>query len=246
MKKLIAIGLCAAFLAGCDCIGGGAGKTALVTEKDNYSYAIGANFGMQAHGQLVARDSIDLDLDAFFQGFKDRYFQDSTKYLLNDSAVLAVLNDFSQKLQQKKISKDSAIAAKNLADQEAFLAQNKTAEGVITTESGLQYKVITEGKGEIPTDSSIVTVHYAGKLLDGKEFDSSIKRGQPAEFPVKAVIPGWTELLKTMKVGGKVEAWIPSNLAYGPNGRQPLIPGNSLLVFEVELLGVKAPAAPAK
>ena len=135
MKKWIALGLCAAFLAGCNEIGD---KSALVTEKDNYSYALGANFGMQAHGQLVARDSIELDLNAFFRGFKDRYYQDSSKYLLNDSAVIAVLNEFSQKLQHKKIAKDSAVAAQNLADQEAFLAKNKTAEGVVTTESGLQ------------------------------------------------------------------------------------------------------------
>ena len=123
----------------------------------------------------------------------------------------------------------------------AFLAKNKTAEGVVVTESGLQYKVITEGKGESPNDSSTVSVHYTGKLLDGSEFDSSVKRGQPAEFPVRAVIPGWTELLKLMKTGEKVVAWIPSELAYGTYGRPPLIPGNSVLEFEVELLSVNAP-----
>ena len=244
MKKLIALGLCAAFLAGCNEFGA-SNKTALVTEKDKVSYALGADFGTQAHFQLVQRDSVDLDLAVFLQAFTERYKEDSAKFLMNDSLIYATLNEFSQKLQQQKLEKDSIASLKNVEEEQAFLAKNKTAEGVITTASGLQYKVLAEGKGETPNDSSIVSVHYVGSLLNGNEFDSSIKRGQPAEFPVGAVIPGWTELLKFMKVGEKVQAWIPSALGYGPRGRQPMIPGNSLLVFEVELLGVKAPAAPA-
>ncbi len=240
MKKLIALGLCAAFLAGCNELGASR-KTSLVTEKEKVSYALGSIFGMQAHAQLVARDSIDLDLNVFKQAFVEHYNQDSAKYLLSDSAVKAVLNDFSANLQAERQKKDSIASAKTLEEGLAFLAKNKTAEGVIVTESGLQYKVITEGKGESPNDSSTVSVHYTGKLLDGSEFDSSVKRGQPAEFPVRAVIPGWTELLKLMKVGGKVVAWIPSELAYGTYGRPPMIPGNSVLEFEVELLSVKAP-----
>lgn len=240
MKKLIALGLCAAFLAGCNELGASR-KTSLVTEKEKVSYALGSIFGMQAHALLVARDSIDLDLNVFKQAFVEHYNQDSAKYLLSDSAVKAVLNDFSANLQAERQKKDSIASAKTLEEGLAFLAKNKTAEGVIVTESGLQYKVITEGKGESPNDSSTVSVHYTGKLLDGSEFDSSVKRGQPAEFPVRAVIPGWTELLKLMKVGGKVVAWIPSELAYGTYGRPPMIPGNSVLEFEVELLSVKAP-----
>lgn len=244
MKKWIVLGLSFALFVGCDEMNSTVGKKSLVTEKDRYSYAIGANFGEQAYNQMVARDSIDLDMNAFYQGFKDRYAHNSSAYLMNDSTVMVVLNEFSMKLMQQKMTKDSIASAKNLAEQEAFLAKNKAAEGVVTTESGLQYKVIAEGSGETPADTSIVSVHYTGKLLDGKEFDSSVKRGQPAEFPVKAVIPGWTELLKLMKVGGKVQAWIPSQLGYGPNGR-PGIPGNSLLEFEVELLGIKKVEAPA-
>ncbi len=240
MKKLIAIGLCAAFLAGCNEIGASR-KTSLVTEKEKVSYALGSIFGTQAHAQLVARDSIDLDLEVFKQAFVDHYGKDSAKYLLSDSAVKAVLNDFSANLQAERKKKDSIASAKTLEEGLAFLAKNKTAEGVVVTESGLQYKVITEGKGESPNDSSTVSVHYTGKLLDGSEFDSSVKRGQPAEFPVRAVIPGWTELLKLMKTGEKVVAWIPSELAYGTYGRPPLIPGNSVLEFEVELLSVNAP-----
>lgn len=245
MKKLIVLGLCAAFLAGCNEIGLFR-KTVLVTEKEKISYALGSIFGMQAHAQLVARDSIDLDLEVFKQAFVEHYNQDSAKYLLSDSALKAVLNDFSANLQAEHRKKDSIANAKTLEEGVAFLAKNKTAEGVVVTESGLQYKVITEGNGESPNDSSTVSVHYTGKLLNGSEFDSSIKRGQPAEFPVRAVIPGWTELLKLMKTGGKVVAWIPSELAYGTYGRPPMIPGNSVLEFEVELLGVKAPDSAKK
>ena len=115
----------------------------------------------------------------------------------------------------------------------------------MTTESGLQYKVITEGTGATPADGDIVKVHYTGTLLDGTKFDSSVDRGEPLEFPIGAVIPGWTEMLKLMKVGGKVTAWIPSDLAYGPRGRGPQIPGNSALVFEMELIDTHAADAPA-
>lgn len=245
MKKLIALGLCAAFFVGCNEIGS-ARKTSLVTEKEKVSYALGSIFGMQAHAQLVARDSIDLDLEVFKQAFVEHYNQDSAKYLLSDSLVKVVLNDFSANIQAERKKKDSIANAKTLEEGIAFLSKNKTGEGVVVTASGLQYKVIAEGTGETPNDSSTVSVHYTGKLLDGSEFDSSVKRGQPAEFPVRAVIPGWTELLKLMKVGGKVVAWIPSELAYGTYGRPPMIPGNSVLEFEVELLSVKAPDSAKK
>jgi len=248
LKLLLSIGLSSILLFGCNEMGKPAAKTALVTEKDNYSYALGASFGQQARALLIQRDSIDLDYAVFMQAFSERFEQDSAKLLMSDSALFAVLNDFSMKRQQEKVKKDSLAAEKNLQEQKAFLEKNKSEGGVITTASGLQYLVIIEGKGEVPKDEDLVSVHYTGTLLDGTEFDSSIKRGAPAEFPLNAVIPGWTELLKVMKVGSKVKAWIPSDLAYGPRGRQ-VIPGNSLLVFEMELLGVKAAtqtAAPAK
>ena len=248
LKLLLSIGLSSILLFGCNEMGKPAAKTALVTEKDNYSYALGASFGQQARALLIQRDSIDLDYAVFMQAFTERFEQDSAKLLMTDSALFAVLNDFSMKRQQEKVQKDSLAAEKNLQEQKAFLEKNKSEAGVITTASGLQYLVIIEGKGELPKDEDLVSVHYTGTLLDGTEFDSSIKRGAPAEFPLNAVIPGWTELLKVMKVGSKVKAWIPSDLAYGPRGRQ-VIPGNSLLVFEMELLGVKAAtqtAAPAK
>lgn len=244
-KMLIAAGAIALLLTGCEqfCQGPKT-KTALVTEKDKYSYALGAHFGNQAHFQLVTRDSIDLDIDLFIQAFKERYMEDSAKFLMNDSVIFQTLTDLSQARQAEKVKKDSIAAETNKAAGEAFLAANKSAEGVVTTASGLQYKVITEGTGAVPGDSDVVKVHYTGTLLDGTKFDSSIDRGEPLEFPINAVIPGWTEMLKLMKVGGKVTAWIPSDLAYGPRGRGAQIPGNSMLIFEMELIDTHAANAP--
>ena len=245
-KMIVAAGAFALLLTGCDQLcQTNTAKKDLVTDKDKYSYALGAHFGTQAHFQLVTRDSIDLDIDLFIQAFKERYNEDSAAYLMNDSTIFETLQKLSQDRQAEKVKKDSIAAEANKAAGEAFLASNKTAEGVVTTESGLQYKVITEGTGATPGDSDIVKVHYTGTLLDGTKFDSSIDRGQPLEFPINAVIPGWTEMLKLMKVGGKVTAWIPSDLAYGPHGRGPQIPGNSLLVFEMELIDTHAANAPA-
>ncbi|WP_290745455.1 FKBP-type peptidyl-prolyl cis-trans isomerase, partial [Fibrobacter sp. UBA4309] len=245
-KMIVAAGVVAMLMTGCDQFcQGPAVKKNLVTDKEKYSYALGAHFGTQAHFQLVTRDSIDLDIDLFIQAFKERYNEDSAAFLMNDSTIFETLQKLSADRQAEKVKKDSIAAEANKAAGEAFLASNKTAEGVITTESGLQYKVITEGTGATPSDSDIVKVDYTGTLLDGTKFDSSVDRGQPLEFPINAVIPGWTEMLKLMKVGGKVTAWIPSDLAYGPHGRGPQIPGNSLLVFEMELIDTHAPGAPA-
>ena len=247
-KLIIAAGAVALLMTGCDqlCPSKTASvKKELVTEKDKYSYALGAHFGNQAHFQLVTRDSIDLDIDLFIQAFKERYNEDSASYLMNDSIIFQTLNDLSQARAAEKAKKDSLAAEANKAAGAAFLEKNKTVEGVVTTESGLQYKVITEGTGATPADGDIVKVHYTGTLLDGTKFDSSIDRGQPLEFPIGAVIPGWTEMLKLMKVGEKVTAWIPSDLAYGPHGRGPQIPGNSLLVFEMELIDTHPAEQPA-
>ncbi|MCF0216975.1 MAG: FKBP-type peptidyl-prolyl cis-trans isomerase [Fibrobacteraceae bacterium] len=246
-KLLVLAGAMAMLMTGCDQFCPAAKtKSALVTEKDSVSYALGSHFGNQAHFQLVTRDSIDLDLDLFIQAFKERYNDDSAKFMMNDSVIFETLTNLSQKRQMEKVRKDSIAAEANKAEGVAFLEKNKTAEGVVTTASGLQYKVITEGTGAVPGDSDIVKVHYTGTLLNGTKFDSSIDRGQPLEFPINAVIPGWTEMLKLMKVGGKVTAWIPSDLAYGPHGRGPQIPGNSLLVFEMELIDTRAENAPAE
>ncbi len=243
-RKLLGLAaLCSLMLLGCNELGAPAAKKTLTTDKDKYSYAFGAFFGMQANQQLVARDSIDMDLDVFIQAFKERYNNDSAKFLMNDSTIFATLNEFSMKQQAEKAKKDSIAAEKSLTEQKDFLEKNKSAEGVVVTPTGLQYTVLQEGTGVAPGDSDIVSVHYVGTLLNGNEFDNSVKRGTPLEFPVTAVIPGWTEMLKLMKVGSKVKAWIPSELGYGALGRMPMIPGNSLLIFEMELLDTKAPEA---
>jgi FKBP-type peptidyl-prolyl cis-trans isomerase len=141
-------------------------------------------------------------------------------------------------------AEQKAAADKNLADGEAFLKENATKEGVVTTESGLQYKIVTAGDGPKPGAGDVVKVHYRGTLLDGTEFDSSYKRGEPVTFPVGGVIPGWVEALQLMPVGSKWELYIPSGLAYGPGGAGNQIGPNSTLKFEVELLSIEPKEAP--
>jgi FKBP-type peptidyl-prolyl cis-trans isomerase FklB len=140
---------------------------------------------------------------------------------------------------EKQAERTKQLAEKNKKEGEAFLAANKTKEGIKTLPSGLQYKVIKEGTGKTPTAEDTVVTNYRGTLTDGTEFDSSYKRGQPATFPVKGVIPGWTEALQLMKEGSKWELFIPSNLAYGEQGAGGVIGPNAALIFEIELISVK-------
>ena len=195
--------------------------------KDKASYSIGLNFGFN-----FQRQNVDLNTDAFAAGFKDA--MSGRKPLMSEQEVRDTLIAFESDLQQKQ----TAAGKKNAADGEKFLTDNKSKEGVKATASGLQYKVVKEGSGVQPKPSDTVTVNYRGTLVDGTEFDSSYKRGQPASFPVGGVIPGWTEALQLMKVGSKYQLFIPAKLAYGEQGR-PGIPPNSLLIFEVELMDVK-------
>jgi FKBP-type peptidyl-prolyl cis-trans isomerase FklB len=141
--------------------------------------------------------------------------------------------------QKEVMAKQAEVAKKNKAEGEAFLAENKKKEGVKTTPSGLQYKVIKPGKGKKPKSSDTVTVNYRGTLIDGTEFDSSYKRGQPATFQVSGVIPGWTEALQLMEEGAKWQLFIPSNLAYGERGAGGVIGPNATLIFEVELISIQ-------
>jgi FKBP-type peptidyl-prolyl cis-trans isomerase len=142
--------------------------------------------------------------------------------------------EHSERMQAQQ----NELATKNRADSEAFLARNATEADVVRTESGLQYKVLSAGEGPKPTADDTVTVHYRGTLIDGREFDSSYKRGEPATFPVSGVIPGWVEALQLMPVGSKWMLYIPADLAYGPGGAGGLIGPNSALIFEVELLSI--------
>ncbi len=208
----------------------------LSDEKSRASYAIGMTLGHNWQQQ-----GIDVDLDLVLRGLKDEQSGGAT--LLSQQEMQATLKAFQQSLMAKQMEKRKEQAAKNKADGEAFLAANKNNPGVIALPDGLQYLVITNGTGAMPAASDIVTVNYRGTLLDGTEFDSSYKRGQPASFPVGGVIPGWTEALQKMTVGAKWKIFIPSELAYKEQGTRGIAP-NSTLIFEVELLDTKASVAP--
>ncbi|MGE5809723.1 MAG: FKBP-type peptidyl-prolyl cis-trans isomerase [Nitrospirota bacterium] len=209
----------------------GGEKTELKTDKDKLSYALGADMGSN-----LKKFEIDIDADLYVKGMKDAL---SGNVLLTDQEIRTLIMALQKDVQTKQQEKMKAQAEKNKKDGEAFLAENKKKEGVKTLPSGLQYKVITEGKGASPKATDTVTVHYKGTLTDGTEFDSSYKRNAPATFPVNGVIKGWTEALQLMKEGSKWQLFIPANLAYGESGR-PGIPPNSVLIFDVELLKVGA------
>ena len=206
----------------------------LKDQNDKASYSIGLNIGF-----TLKRQNLDLNADAFMAGFKDS--MSGRKPLLTEQEVKDTMMAFEKDMQQKQ----EAAGQKSAAEGEKFLAENKTKEGVKTTASGLQYKVIKEGTGAQPKANDTVTVNYRGTLIDGTEFDSSYKRGQPATFPVSGVIKGWTEALQLMKSGSKYQRFIPASLAYGDRGAGRDIAPNSTLIFEVELLDVKPPAGGA-
>ena len=201
----------------------------LKTTKQKYSYAIGFQIGTG-----LKRDNADVDVEAIRQGIQDVLSGSKTKVSMEDmqAAVLEM-----QKTQQA--ARDAqGEKAKKAGDK--FLADNKKKKGVKTLKSGIQYKVIKEGKGAKPTASDSVVAHYKGTLIDGTEFDSSYKRGQPATFGVGQVIKGWQEILPLMPAGSKWQVFIPSDLAYGPRGAGANIGPNETLVFDIELLEVKS------
>lgn len=205
-------------------------KVKLDTDTKKASYAIG-----QQIGSNLKQQNIDFDADAMLAALKDA--SQGKNQLTKEEMQQAMM-----KLQEGAMKKQQEVAEANKKLAQEFLDKNKTQPGVKVTASGLQYIVEKEGTGKTPTPEDTVKCHYKGTLTNGEQFDSSYDRGQPAEFPVKGVIPGWTEALQLMKVGGKMKLFIPPELAYGASGR-PGIPPNSVLVFEVELLDiVKAPA----
>ncbi len=229
MKTVAAI-LLVVVLAGCS----GDKKVELKTQKDKVSYAIGMNIG-----ESMAKDSLDLDYAALLQGIKDASL-DSSKRLMNIAEVGKTLMTWQQDMQKKRMEKQHVLAEKNREEGEKFLAENKKEPGVVTLPSGLQYKVITQGKGPRPRMDQVVTANYVGTLINGQEFDSSLKHGRPAEFAVNGVIAGWTEALQLMNVGSKWKIFVPANLAYGDGGAGELIAPGSTLIFEIDLLGIKA------
>jgi FKBP-type peptidyl-prolyl cis-trans isomerase FklB len=199
------------------------------TKKEKISYSIGVNIGRNMKTQ-----GMDLDQGLLTQGIKDGL--NSSKTAMSDKDMEAAMTE----LQQEMLGKMQAKAEKNKKEGEAFLAANKKKEGVITLSSGLQYKILKSGNGPRPTKDQTVKCHYSGTLIDGTEFDSSYKRGEPIEFLVgHDVIKGWIEALQLMPVGSKWQLFIPSDLAYGPEGRGQTIGPNATLIFDIELLSIK-------
>jgi FKBP-type peptidyl-prolyl cis-trans isomerase len=206
----------------------------LPTKKDQISYAIGMNIG-----KGLARESITVDPNVILQGIKDAMA--GGKLLMTDDQAQQTLTQLQAEVREQEDAKRKQLSVDNAKAGDAFLAKNKTQPGVVVLPSGLQYKMIKQGTGAKPTINDVVTCNYKGSLLDGKEFDSSYKRGEPATFPVKGVIKGWTEALQLMPVGSKFELWLPPDLAYGEHGAGADIGPNETLVFEVELLSIKPP-----
>jgi FKBP-type peptidyl-prolyl cis-trans isomerase len=206
-------------------------ESILKSPKEKLSYTLGQNIGKTFKAQ-----GIEIDLDVFLRGIKDA--SGTEPGLLTEEEMRAVLMSLQQELSTRQAEKAKVLSEKNKKEGEAFLEANKTKEGVKTTESGLQYKILKAGDGKTPKAEDSVTVHYRGTLIDGTEFDSSIKRGQPAKFQVGGVIKGWTEALQLMPAGSKWQIFVPSALAYAERGAGPLIGPNAVLIFEVELVSI--------
>ena len=223
----LALGLLASYATAADT------KMTLKDEKDKVSYSIGLNIG-----RSMKSEGLDLNPDALAAAMKDVFA--GAKPQLTDEEIQTIMQEFQKKMMAKQLASREEGLGKNKAEGEKFLADNKKKEGVKTTASGLQYKVIKDGTGKTPKATDTVKTHYRGTLINGTEFDSSYKRGEPAEFPVNGVIKGWTEALQLMKEGAKWQLYIPSDLAYGERGAGKDIGPNSTLIFDIELLSVKA------
>ncbi len=200
----------------------------LESEKQKFSYAVGVQIGqdLKRNGMEIEADAVAMAIDDVFSGKPSK---------LTVPEMQALFADF----QKREAAKKELAGKMNREEGEKFLAENKGKEGVVELPSGLQYKVITAGTGKQPTATDTVTVHYRGTLINGTEFDSSFKRGEPATFPVNGVIKGWTEALQLMKEGAKWQLFIPSDLAYDSRGAGGNIGPNTMLMFDVELLSVK-------
>ena len=203
----------------------------LKTAQDKISYVLGREVG-----QGLSESPSKIDLNIFMQGLQDSLNKRPSPLTPEEEEQVKV--EFSNQMKAEQSKKWEAMAEQNLKAEEDFLAKNKSQKGVVTTQSGLQYQIIKEGSGDSIKETDRVKVHYRGTLIDGTEFDSSYARNQPAVFAVNGVIPGWTEGLQIMKIGGKYRMWIPSKLAYGARGAGRSIGPNSMLVFDVEPLEI--------
>lgn len=205
------------------------GDADLKTDEQKFSYAIGLQIG-----QNLKRQGMEVDTDALAQAIID-VMSDSEHKLSKEEMQAAM-----QAAQKKKVAERDELGKKNLEEEKKFLAENGKKEGVVTTKSGVQYKVTEKGTGKNPKATDTVVVHYRGTLTDGREFDSSYKRNEPATFAVNGVIKGWQEILPMMKEGGKWHVAIPSSLGYGARGAGGMIGPNATLVFEIQLVSIKA------
>ncbi|MBX9605900.1 MAG: FKBP-type peptidyl-prolyl cis-trans isomerase [Gammaproteobacteria bacterium] len=220
-KTLLAAGLS---LASASLMAAG---TSLETDAEKFSYAVGLNFA-----QSMMRQGAPLDADAVYMALKDALSGSEPR--LSAEVMQSALKSAAQAAGGKK----KEMAVKNMEAGKAYMAKNKSKKGVTTLPDGLQYEVLREGTGAQPTADSTVKVHYTGKLIDGREFDSSRREGQPVTFPVNGVIPGWQKILPLMKTGARWQVTIPPDLAYGVEGAGAAIGPNETLVFEIELLEV--------
>lgn len=210
----------------------GAQDAPLKGQKDKVSYLIGAQIGNDFKAQQM-----DIDPDLFSRGLKDALA--GKKAPLSEQEIRETMMAFQKEMQTKTAEQNKKLAEQNKKEGDAFLVENKKKEGVKTTPSGLQYKVVRQGTGKMPKPTSTVVVNYRGTLLDGREFDSSYKRGEPFTTAVNGVVKGWQEALPLMKEGAKYQIFVPSQLAYGERGAGREIGPNAVLIFEIELLSIK-------
>lgn len=231
MKKVSVLVATAIVAMGLTSCGGSHKSASLKTAADSVSYAIGLSTGAGYKDNLKTLPGDPANVDDLIAGFIQGIKGDSSAMKMTPQAAQAYIQTYFMEASARD-------AKKTREEGEKFLAENKTKKDVITTESGLQYQVVTEGTGEKPTADDKVKVHYTGTLLNGTVFDSSVERGEPAEFGVGQVIKGWTEVLQLMPVGSKYIVWIPSELAYGERGAGGDIKPNSTLKFEIELLEI--------
>ncbi len=201
-------------------------------EKDQISYVLG-----QSVGGDFKRQEFDIDVEVFLESFKSAYAGEPSK--MRPAEMQQIFTAFQSDLKLKQQANESATSEKNIQDGQVFLEENKKKKDIIITDSGLQYRIIEQGTGDKPSLTDTVETHYEGKTLDGNIFDSSIKRGTPATFPVNGVIKGWQEALQLMNVGSKFELFIPSDLAYGHAGSGGTIEPHATLIFEVHLLAIR-------
>ncbi len=235
-NKMLNAGFAGMFLvASAASVSNAQAQTSLDTDAQKLGYTIGMDIG-----NSLKQQGGEIDLDAMYAAVKDVY--EGKETLLTAEEAAAIRQDFLNKRREAAASEREQQAVENKTEGEAFLAENANKAGVMVTDSGLQYEVVNAGDGPTPEATDRVTVHYRGTLLNGTEFDSSYKRGEPATFGLNQVIPGWTEGVQLMPVGSTYKFYIPSELAYGENGGGQVIGPNATLIFEVELISIDAQA----